>query len=298
MKQLYRALHMPPTRLIRKLLGHREIYTIGWRHYIPGQSLPEIGGGEFTPLPCSPDWWYADPMLFEHEGEHWLFCEAYDRRIHKGLLAASRITDQGMETPVPVLEEAFHLSFPNVFRWRSDIWMLPETGADHSLRLYRCAHFPDKWELTARFALGEEVCDSILNSVTDDRLEIQSSVTLPEDQLQVQYRRYTLTAAGGAFSLQPDTEFNSAQCWNYTDRSAGPLTRTGKALWRCAQLSTDVDYGAAIQFWSVTAEGETPAALVTARDVRLTGIAPRDAVGVHTYGHDSRYEIVDMRYLK
>ena len=70
MNQLYRALHMPPLRLVRKLMGHKEIYTIGWRRFVPGESLPETGAGEFTPMPYSPDYWYADPMLFEENGEH------------------------------------------------------------------------------------------------------------------------------------------------------------------------------------------------------------------------------------
>ena len=45
MNQLYRALHMPPLRLVRKLMGHKEIYTIGWRRFVPGKSLPETGAG-------------------------------------------------------------------------------------------------------------------------------------------------------------------------------------------------------------------------------------------------------------
>ena len=68
MNQLYRALHMPPLRLVRKLMGHKEIYTIGWRRFVPGESLPETGAGEFTPMPYSPDYWYADPILFEENG--------------------------------------------------------------------------------------------------------------------------------------------------------------------------------------------------------------------------------------
>lgn len=298
MNQLYRALHMPPLRLVRKLMGHKEIYTIGWRRFVPGESLPETGAGEFTPMPYSPDYWYADPMLFEENGEHWLFCEAYDRRTHKGLLAVSRITDEGPETPVPILEKEFHLSFPNVFRWRGEIWMLPETGNDHSLCLYKCVSFPYQWQQAARFSLGEEVCDAIVNRADDEALEIQASVTLPADQLQVQYRRYTLSGTEGHFALAPHEEFNRAQLWNYTDRSAGPITEIGQNRWRCAQLSTDVDYGVSIQFWKLTDHAETPDKLVTVRDVSLAGIARSRYIGTHTYGHDSRYEIIDMRYLK
>lgn len=298
MNQLYRALRMPPLRLLKKLLGHKEIYTIGFRRYAPGKALPETGTGEFTPMPYDPDWWYADPMLFEEGGEHWLFCEAFDRRANKGLLAVSKLTDAGPEKPVPILEKEFHLSFPNVFRWRGKIWMLPETGNDHSLCLYECVQFPYKWALAARFALGEEVCDAILNEISDDKLEIQASVTLPSDQLQVQYRRYTLSGTEGSFALAPDEAFNSAQTWNYTDRSAGPITAVGQNRWRCAQLSTDIDYGVAIQFWKMTEDAETPDTLVTTKDITMTGIAKSSYIGVHTYGHDSRYEIIDLRYLK
>ena len=72
----------------------------------------------------------------------------------------------------------------------------------------------------------------------------------------------------------------------------------GQNRWRCAQLSTDVDYGVSIQFWKLTDDAETPDKLVTVRDVSLAGIPRSRYIGTHTYGHDSRYEIIDMRYLK
>ena len=176
--------------------------------------------------------------------------------------------------------------------------MLPETGNDHSLCLYKCVSFPYQWQQAARFSLGEEVCDAIVNRADDEALEIQASVTLPTDQLQVQYRRYTLSGTEGHFALAPHEDFNRAQLWNYTDRSAGPITQVGQNRWRCAQLSTDVDYGVSIQFWKLTDDAETPDKLVTVRDVSLAGIARSRYIGTHTYGHDSRYEIIDMRYLK
>lgn len=40
--------------------------------------------------------------------------------------------------------------------------MIPETGSDHSLRLYRCKTFPTQWELVQRFPTDEELCDTIL----------------------------------------------------------------------------------------------------------------------------------------
>ena len=31
---------------------------------------------------------------------------------------------------------------------------------------------------------------------------------------------------------------------------------------------------------------------------KAMGIAPADMVGVHTYGHDGVYEVIDLRYLR
>lgn len=46
-----------------------------------------------------------------------------------------------------VLNENFHLSYPNVFEYDGSIYMLPETFESNQLRLYKCVSFPYKWEL-------------------------------------------------------------------------------------------------------------------------------------------------------
>ena len=49
MNQLYRALHIPPKRLLRKLTGEKEIYTIAVR------PVPRAEGAD--PLPALPPRW-------------------------------------------------------------------------------------------------------------------------------------------------------------------------------------------------------------------------------------------------
>ena len=65
MNQIYRALHMPPKRLIKKLSGQKEIYTIAVRRAPKGEGcdpLPALGEEPYTPLPYTPGTWYADPL--------------------------------------------------------------------------------------------------------------------------------------------------------------------------------------------------------------------------------------------
>ena len=148
MNQFYRALHMPPKRLLRKVMGEKEVYTIAVRPRPTAEGtepLPALGAGPYTMLPGREGWWFADPLLCHRGGKRWLFAEAMDLSTGKGRLEVCELHDDGSIDGWRVaLEEDFHLSFPMVFDWNGEVWMIPETGHDHSLRLYRCRVFPTK----------------------------------------------------------------------------------------------------------------------------------------------------------
>lgn len=79
----------------------------------------------------------ADPFLFVREGKLHLFYEFQRRHYGKGEIHMTSTSDLTHWTPdTKVLEEPFHLSFPNVFEDGGNTFMLPETGGDGSIRLY------------------------------------------------------------------------------------------------------------------------------------------------------------------
>lgn len=338
MNQLYRALRMPKGRLLRKISGEKEIYTIAIRPAPVGQGcepLPALGGSAYTPLPYTPGTWYADPLLHIRDGKPTLFCEAFDMAANHGRLVACEITPEGGFGPFQtVLEEPFHLSFPNVFAWNDALFMLPETGADHSLRLYRCVEYPAKWECVQRFEVGRELCDAIVTEQTPDSLQVLCSETKPENQLLVRYRRYTITknttppkaeqaaapqptqageqaaapqqtqageqaAAPEPYTLQEDEAFNlDHRAFDYTSRNAGPLFTHDGLTVHPTQVSTSVDYGVYLQFFTQRARAETPLCAANAQNVAITGIDAKDIIGIHTYCRGAGWEIIDARYLR
>ena len=94
MNQLYRALHIPPKRLLRKLSGEKEIYTIAVRPVPKAEGtdpLPALGGTPYTMLPARPGFWYADPLALRrgHGSGH-------RSRPHRGLRAARRRRGRGV----------------------------------------------------------------------------------------------------------------------------------------------------------------------------------------------------------
>lgn len=80
----------------------------------------------------------ADPFLFVKGGELFLFYEHQDKWVGgKGRICMRKTSDLKIWTDeVDVLIEPFHLSFPWVFEHDGKVYMLPETGHNHSIRLY------------------------------------------------------------------------------------------------------------------------------------------------------------------
>lgn len=79
----------------------------------------------------------ADPFLFVKGETLYLFYEHLTRWFGIGRICMRSTKDlKNWTEEVDVLIEPYHLSFPYVFEDCGRIYMLPETGEDHSIRLY------------------------------------------------------------------------------------------------------------------------------------------------------------------
>jgi hypothetical protein len=58
-----------------------------------------------------------------------------------------------------VLREPFHLSYPYVFEWKNQYYMVPEAAQSYSVRLYKAVDFPRKWSLVGRLLEGASCMD-------------------------------------------------------------------------------------------------------------------------------------------
>lgn len=85
---------------------------------------------------------YADPFLFPHGDELYMFYESQAVGEH-GKIEAKCTTDLvNFELIGEVLREPFHLSFPFVFEDKGQIYLMPETLATNEVALYRFEDFP------------------------------------------------------------------------------------------------------------------------------------------------------------
>lgn len=91
---------------------------------------------------------WADPFPIKRGSRYYIFIEEYLFSRRKGRIAVIEMDERGSwQPPATVLERSYHLSYPFLFEWQGQLYMIPETSDNGTIERYRCTAFPDQWEL-------------------------------------------------------------------------------------------------------------------------------------------------------
>ncbi len=91
---------------------------------------------------------WADPFVLYKDNKHFIFIEEMLFSENKGKIAVIEIDNEGnYYDPKVIIENNYHMSYPLLLEEQGELYMLPETGANRTIELYRCIEFPLKWEL-------------------------------------------------------------------------------------------------------------------------------------------------------
>lgn len=124
--------------------------------------IPELDAAQREIVPPRDRFW-ADPCLVEHDGRHYLFVEEEIAAVGRGRIAVLELSDDGAVTPPrTVVETDHHLSYPFVFRWQGETYMVPESEAAKRVDLFRATAFPHAWERVATLLDGVRASDATL----------------------------------------------------------------------------------------------------------------------------------------
>jgi len=92
---------------------------------------------------------YADPFPFERKGKTYIFFEQYADDV-PGAICCTELRADGTPGKIQrILTRNYHLSYPFVFEWHGDIYLLPETWDNRTVEVYGGIDFPQRWELAA-----------------------------------------------------------------------------------------------------------------------------------------------------
>lgn len=103
----------------------------------------------------------ADPFLF-HENNLWyMFFEVFNKEKDRGEIGlASSPNGLDWNYEKIVLTEDVNISFPYVFKYNGNYYMIPETCLKQEIRLYKSYDFPYEWKYQKTLIKGKYFVDS------------------------------------------------------------------------------------------------------------------------------------------
>jgi hypothetical protein len=98
----------------------------------------------------------AHPFMVVTDSLYYMFFTAKDGKTDKGGIGMAE-SKNGFDWKYKhiVIHEPFVLSYPYVFKWQNDYYMIPEAHTETSVRLYKATKFPDKWDYAGELLTGD-----------------------------------------------------------------------------------------------------------------------------------------------
>jgi hypothetical protein len=123
----------------------------------PRVQNPVLTRVDVTDVPAE---FVADPFLIRVQESWYLFFEVMNWQTSRGSIGVATSGDGcTWAYRQVVLAEPFHLSYPYVFEWAGDYYLLPESHQAGCARLYRAKQFPLRWELVGTLLEGPYLAD-------------------------------------------------------------------------------------------------------------------------------------------
>jgi hypothetical protein len=250
----------------------------------------ETNWDAFQPLYPSMDCLWADPFVIEGDGRYYVFIEELPYETKRGRIACMILDAEGTVVENrPILEKPYHLSYPFIFEYGETLYMIPETGANKTIDVYRCVSFPFEWEYYKTLMDGTEAKDATLLEhdrkwwlFTTVREHAQGSTW---DQLSIFWADAPLSEMWTPHPMNPvvvDVR---------TARPAGKIFSHNGNLIRPSQ-DCSVRYGYALNFNRITklSESEYEEEL----ENRLEPPKDTNILATHTYNKAGGLTIIDV----
>lgn len=187
----------------------------------------------------------ADPFMIIDDGKYYVFFEVFNWETLQGDIGYAESNDgYNWEYKKIILDETFHLSYPYVFQWQNDYYLIPESNEDLSVRLYRAVSFPEKWEYLGNLLSGYHYSDPSIFQY-DDKWWLFVTNT-PDDGVMNLYYSNNLFENWMAHPLNPIVRYNK-----HIDRGAGRVIIYNDRPYRFTQDGYP-DYGSQVFAFKIT----------------------------------------------
>lgn len=247
---------------------------------------------KFNVLPNTIRYWAADPFIIANGKKDYLFFEMFDRFKGKGLIGCREINDNKIGKMKVVYRAEHHLSFPYIFEYDNEYYMMPEYSEGEELLLLKAIDFPNKWEKVESWMSGKRVVDSVI-------LKYENQIYLFTQELREGYSSDELL-----IFIYNEKKW-IRHCMNpvvnslTNSRLAGRIFQKENKLIRVAQDCKN-GYGTRLHFSNILKLSETGFIEEIFKTVNVEDIktySKEKFCGLHTYNFNERYEVIDLKNM-
>jgi hypothetical protein len=97
----------------------------------------------------------ADPFFVKEKDTFYVFFEHKKNKSNADIGLLTSVDGKNYQYRGTVLSQKFHLSYPQVFKYRNEFYMVPESKQANAVLLYKAHRFPYDWK----------VCDTLVPDV-------------------------------------------------------------------------------------------------------------------------------------
>ena len=273
-------------RVLKKAV-FRQQWILGYQ-FGKGSQLAPTEMTRFVVPPADRFW--ADPHVLHVDGEYHLFFEDFSYRTGKAHISTLRMGDDGPigESRV-ALQGDHHLSYPFVFHFGGEWFMIPESSQADRIDIYRAQELPARWKHFRTLMNRVRAVDTIVVEhdgrwwlfTTIQRLRGCSSMS----------HLYLFSADNPLSETWEPHPSNPIASGAAGARAAGSIMRRGDRLIRPAQDSR-LSYGRQVHLNEIT--------VMTRDDFQerpvgcLEPNARRGFIGLHTVSQAGDLTVVDL----
>lgn len=255
---------------------------------LPSGSVFTDKNTPFIAIPNTKRYTAADPFLFNYNGVKYLFAELFDKKENIGKIGCCVFENGGFSDWHLIIEEPYHLSYPNIFSFENNIFIVPEANESKTVYAYKAIEFPYKWQKCEPIVTGRKLVDTTFLNYNNRSLMFTYEI-VPYDNKKLFV--YAIDKKGRL----SDYYDNYVSDDDSSSRPGGNFFEFNGKLIRVSQ-DCEKDYGSALVFSEICECSEK-----AYTENKILHLSPNDISinkkfisGIHTYNADSEMEVIDF----
>ncbi|HST00855.1 MAG TPA: hypothetical protein VLJ84_04280, partial [Usitatibacter sp.] len=233
------------------------------------------------------DRFYADPFPLQRGGRNFIFFEELPFAAGKAHISVVEVDRGGHASePVRVLERDYHLSYPFLIEEGGELYMIPETGGNRTIEIYRCVEFPHRWKRERVLVDGLWAVDATLHR-DGGKWWMFANVANPGAEIHDELCIFSAESLLGDWKPHPRNPVKSDV---RNARPAGRLFTQGGKLYRPAQICAPL-YGTGVAMNRVTRLDAR--AFEEEEERRILPAEGSGILGLHTVNRAGSLSVVD-----